>query len=73
MDYKTVYPCWVIDEVKNGKVVFVLDKLLMKVAVVNEMRLDDVIRITENGEENRYEFWHVEETKTEETEENKDD
>lgn len=69
MDYKTVYPCWVIDEVKNGKVVFVLDKLLMKVAVVNEMRLDDVIRITENGEENRYEFWYVEETKTEETEE----
>lgn len=73
MDYKTVYPCWVIDEVSNGKVVFVLDKLLLKVAVVNEMRLDDVIRITENGEENRYVFWYVEETKTEETEENKDD
>lgn len=68
MKYRKVYPWNVIDEVKNGKAVFVLDKLLLKVSVVNEMRLNDVIRITENEEENRYEFWCIEETKAEETE-----
>lgn len=73
MDYKTVYPCWVIDEVKNGKVVFVLDKQFKRIAVVNEMSLQDVIRVTESEEENRYAFWHVEETKTEETEDEEDD
>lgn len=71
MKFRKVYPWNVIDEVRGGKVVFVLDKKLKKIAAVNTVQLQDVIRVTESEEENRYDFWYeeAEELKTEETEE----
>jgi hypothetical protein len=70
MKYRKVYPWNVIDEVRGGKVVFVLDKKLKKIAAINTVQLQDVIRVTESEEENRYDFWYEEkEPETEETDE----
>ena len=76
--YKTVYPCWVLDEVKSGKEVFVLDKSCRSIESINDMTIKRALGLIESAEKSkngRYEFWY-EETETEETkvtEENEND
>lgn len=64
MNYSTVSPWWVIDEIKNGKKVYVLDRKLKKIATVNDASVQDVITVTESKENNRYEFWYEESEET---------
>lgn len=61
MNYKTVYPCWVIDEIRKGKKVYVLDRKMRKVSYVNDASVQDVVRVTEDEEKGRYDFWYEEE------------
>lgn len=65
MKFKTIYPCWVIDEIRKGNKVYVLDRKLKKVYTVNDANVQDVVTVIESEEKNRYEFWYEE---TEETE-----
>jgi hypothetical protein len=60
MKYSTVSPWWVIDEIKNGKKVYVLDRKLRKVYTVNTASVQDVVAVTESEEKGRYEFWYEE-------------
>ena len=66
MKYNSIYAYWVMDEIKNDKSVYVLDRKTKTVAVVNEMTVDRAIAVLNSAEEDskRYEFW------CEETEEN---
>lgn len=64
MNYSTVSPWWVIDEIKSGKKVYVLDRKLKKIATVNDASVQDVITVTESKENNRYEFWYEESEET---------
>lgn len=74
MKYTTVYPWMVIDEIRKGKKIFVLDRKLKNISYVNDASIEDVLRATEETEKDRYEFWYEEPEKvtevTEETEEN---
>lgn len=74
MKYTTVYPWMVIDEIRQGKKIFVLDRKLKNISYVNDASIEDVLRATEKTEKDRYEFWYEEPEKvtevTEETEEN---
>ena len=67
MKYISVHRVWVIDEIKKGKKIYVLDRKLKKVSTVNDASVQDVITVTESKEGDRYEFWY------EESEENKDE
>lgn len=66
MKYRTVYACWVINELKDGKTVYALDRRLRKVFTLNDMEVNAAIALINSAEEdsNRYDFWY------EETEEN---
>ena len=70
MMYSTVSPWWVIDEIRQGRTVYVLDRKLKKVFTVNEASVQDVVTVTESKENNRYEFWYEEEEKVTEEKEN---
>lgn len=60
MKYISVDPYWVIDEIKKGKKVYVLDRKLKKVSTVNDASVQDVVTVIESEEKNRYEFWYEE-------------
>jgi nitroreductase len=62
MKYVSVYPWWVIDAIKKGHKVYVLDRKLKTVHVVNSAPIQDVVAVTESEEKDRYEFWYEEET-----------
>jgi hypothetical protein len=59
--YVSVYPWWVIDAIKKGRKVYVCDRKLKTVHVVNSASVEDVVKVTESKEEGRYEFWYEEE------------
>lgn len=62
MAYKTVYPCWVIDEIEKGNEVYVLDRSTHTVESVNDMtvrRAVGLIEAAEKSENGRYEFWYA--------------
>ena len=63
MLYRSVFPCWVIDEIRKGKKVYVLDRKLKKVYTVNEATVETVVRLIESTDKNlgRYDFWYEEE------------
>lgn len=67
MNYRDIYAFWVIDEVKKGKTVYVLDMQEKTVGIINNMTVDKAIAVLNSAEENsnRYVFW-VEETEEEE-------
>ena len=75
MKYRDFYAFWVIDEVKKGERVYVLDRQTKTVEVVNEMTVDKAAAVINSAvvDSNRYAFWceETEETEkvTEETEE----
>ena len=58
MKYKSVYPRWVLDDIKSGKRVYVLDKQTQVVHTMNELSLSTALKITESPEDGRYEFWY---------------
>jgi hypothetical protein len=60
MKYTSIFPCWVIDEIKSGRKVYVLDRKLRKVYTVNTASVQDVVAVTESEEKGRYEFWYEE-------------
>ena len=60
MKYTTVYPCWVIDEIRKGKKIYVLDRKYKKVSTVNDASVQDVVTVTESEEKGRYTFWYEE-------------
>ena len=60
MKYISVYPYWVIDEIKKGNTVYVLDRKTLTVSKVNGWNIQNVIRAIESQEKNRYEFWYEE-------------
>lgn len=62
MKYVSVYPWWVIDEIKKGRKVYVLDRKLKTVHLVNVAPVQDVTRATESEEKGRFEFWYEEES-----------
>lgn len=61
MQYTTVYPWMVIDEIRQGKKIFVLDRKLKNISYVNDASIEDVLRATSETEKDRYEFWYEEE------------
>lgn len=69
MNYKSVYSCWLFDEVKSGKKVYALDRKFKKVSLVNDLTVDQLVAVMNSADEEptRYEFWYEEEV-TEEKE-----
>lgn len=63
MLYRSIFPCWVIDEIRKGKKVYVLDRKLKKVYTVNDANVGTVVRLIESTETEleRYSFWYEEE------------
>ncbi len=61
MKYTIVYPWMVIDEIRDGKKIFVLDRKLKNISYVNDASIEDVLRATSETERDRYEFWYEEE------------
>jgi hypothetical protein len=68
MKYEEISPYWVIDEIKKGKKVYVLDRKLKNVASVNEATVQDVVTVIKSEEDGRYVFWYEEEEPKAETE-----
>lgn len=72
MKYRSVSSYWLFDEIKNGKMVFALDRKFKKVVLVNDMTADQLVAVMNSAEAepSRYEFWYEESEKVaEETEE----
>lgn len=69
MTYKTIYHFLVLDEIKEGKSVYCLDRKAREVHCVNELTVNDTVAMlnADSTEPDRFEYW-VEE-KNEETEE----
>lgn len=69
MNYKSVYSCWLFDDVKSGKKVYALDRKLKRVSLVNDLTVDQLVAVinSDEAEPSRYEFWYEEEV-TEEKE-----
>jgi hypothetical protein len=63
MKYRDFFAYWVMDEVKNGNTVYVLDRQTKTVEVVNEMTVDKAMAVINSAEADakRYEFWCEEE------------
>jgi hypothetical protein len=72
MNYKSVYSCWLYDEVKSGKKVYALDRKFKKVSLVNDLTIDQLVAVinSDEAEPSRYEFWYEEEVKVTEEKEN---
>ena len=60
MKYISVYSCWLFDEIKDGKIVFALDRGLKKVSLVNDLTADMLVAVMNSAEAEptRYEFWY---------------
>lgn len=60
MVYKSIYPCWVIDEIRKGKRIFVLDRKMKSISYVNDASVEDVVRAIDSAEaeSGRYDFWY---------------
>lgn len=68
MKYRDFGAYWVMDEVKKGERVYVLDRQTKAVEVVNEMTVDKAMAVINSAEKDskRYEFWVEEEEKKDE-------
>lgn len=65
MKYRSVSSYWVFDEVKSGKDIYVLDRRVNEVYLVNAMPVDQLVAIMHSAEKenSRYEFWYEQEEK----------
>jgi len=57
--YEAVYPFYALDEIKKGKLVYVLDKEEQTVKCVNDITVDNLAAILTDSEtkKTRYDFW----------------
>lgn len=60
MKYRSVSSYWVFDEIKSGKDIYVLDRRVNEVYLVNAMPVDQLVAIMHSAEKenSRYEFWY---------------
>lgn len=65
MEYKKTYSFMVLNNIKEGKSVYLLDRKARAVLCVNDMCVGDVMEILSSQDEERFEFWY-EEVKTDE-------
>lgn len=65
MKYRSVYSCWLFDEVRAGRVVYALDKKLKNIVPINGMTADGLAAMMHSAaaEPTRYEFWFEEDEK----------
>lgn len=65
MKYDIFSSYWVIDRIKSGKRVLVLDRKAKSIDVVNDMTVDKMLAVLNSAKEDsdRYEFWTEEEEK----------
>lgn len=62
--YKDIYSFQTIDEIKNGKDVYVVDKENMKIYYLNGMTTEEFVYVVNCDNRNdRFSFYVVEETK----------
>ena len=61
--YKDVYSYRIIDEIKNGKRVYAVDRKLAELFVVNSLEMDEFAILLHRAEadSDRYIFWMIEE------------
>ena len=61
--YKDVYSYRIIDEIKNGKRVYAVDRKLAELFVVNSLEMDEFAILLHRAEadRDRYIFWMIEE------------
>ena len=59
--YDEVRPYWVINEIKDGKKVYVCDRKLKSIHLVNTAPIADVLKVIESEEDGRYAYWSEEE------------
>lgn len=66
--YRGIYDFNVIDELEDGERVYMLDRELGEVRIVNNMTVHELIQTltTSKKEHTRYQFWKAEETEDEE-------
>ena len=71
MKYKNVSSYWVFDEVKSGKEIYVLDKRINEVHLINSMPVAQLVAIMHSAEQesSRYAFWYEETEEKENVEE----
>ncbi len=69
--YNSIYSFYVIDQIKEGKTVYYLDRKLHDCGVVNKTTVEDLTTILKQCEEepSRFDFWIEEETEAKEIEE----
>ena len=65
--YKSIYPFYVIDYVKEGNTVYYLDRKLHDCGIINRITVEDLTAILKAAEEEstRFDFW-IEEKEIEE-------
>lgn len=75
MKYKKIYSHWVIDDIQDDKKVFCLDRKFLRVVLINDLTVDQMLAILKNAleESDRYEFWYEEPEEAEKTEEEEND
>lgn len=61
MKFTSIYSWKAIDNVKDGKKVYVLDRKAKTVTYLNDSKLSDVVAATDSDEIGRFEFWYEEE------------
>ena len=64
MRYKSIYPWDVIEQIKDGKKINVLDRKTQSVYLVNELNVEIALKMTESKESGRFEFWYTEKEDT---------
>ena len=70
MIFNAIFPCYLFDEVKSGKLVYALDKKTRKVSLVNDLIVEQLVAVMNSAKEEptRYEFWYEKEKEINENE-----
>lgn len=56
--YESVYDFNVLDEIKSGETIFLLDRAENDVGWVNDMSIDSLVKVFKHdNKDNRYEFY----------------
>lgn len=71
--YEDVRPYWVLQEIRDGKKVYVCDRKFRSVHSVNTSPIEDVLKAIDSKEDERYAFWSEEEVADEVEEETESD
>jgi urease gamma subunit len=61
MKYKQIYSFLVLDNIRDGKTVYLLDRKARAVICVNDMCVSDLVEVINTEDTTgRFEFWHEE-------------